>query len=91
MQYRWISLSLASALVLGSSIALAADQATPAAKPATSQAASPQPKPAAAAKNRPYPRRPYLVTTGVYSQDDYYKIKDYFVAVQPPATTKAKK
>ena len=41
-------------------------------------------------QNRPYPTRAYLVTKGVYSQDDYYKVKDYFVAV-PPADPKAKK
>lgn len=38
-------------------------------------------------KNRPYPTRAYLVTKGVYSQDEYYTVKDYFVAT-PPAKTK---
>ena len=121
MQYRWISLSLASALLLGGSLAHAADEAKPAAaKPATAQPAKPQPKASAPAKkpkpvdinsataeqltkvpgvddalaakivqNRPYPTRAYLVTKGIYSQDDYYKIKDYFVAA-PPAEAKTK-
>jgi predicted DNA-binding helix-hairpin-helix protein len=121
MQYRWISLSLAGALALGSSFAHAADEAKPAAaKPATAQPAKPQPKASAPAKkpkpvdinsasaeqlkavpgvdearaekiikNRPYPTRAYLVTREVYSQEDYYKIKDYFVAA-PPADAKTK-
>ena len=120
MQYRWISLSLAGALLLGSSFAHAADEAKPAAKPAAAQPAKPPPKASAPAKrpkpvdlnsataeqlkkvpgvdealaekiiqNRPYPTRAYLVTKGVYSQDDYYKIKDYFVAA-PPVETKTK-
>jgi len=123
MQYRWISLSLAGALLLGSSFAQAADEAKPAAKPATAQPAKPPPKASAPAKkpkpvdinsasaeqlktvpgvddalaekiikNRPYPRRAYLVTKEVYAQDEYYKIKDYFVAMPPPeAKSKAKK
>ena len=120
MLHRWISLSLASGLLLGSPLARAADEAKPAAKPATAQPAKPQPKATAPAKkpkpvdinsataeqlktvpgvdealaekviqNRPYPTRAYLVTKGVYSQSDYYKIKDYFVAA-PPAETKTK-
>lgn len=120
MLHRWIPLSLASALLLGSPLAHAADDAKPAAKPATAQPAKPQPKATAPAKkpkpvdinsataeqlksvpgvdealaekviqNRPYPTRAYLVTKGVYSQADYYKIKDYFVAA-PPAETKTK-
>jgi predicted DNA-binding helix-hairpin-helix protein len=121
MQYRWISLSLAGALALGSSFAHATDEAKPAAaKPATAQPAKPQPKASAPAKkpkpvdinsasaeqlkavpgvdearaekiikNRPYPTRAYLVTREVYSQEDYYKIKDYFVAA-PPADAKTK-
>ena len=120
MQYRWISLSLAGALLVGSPLANAADEAKPAAKPATAQPAKPQPKATAPAKkpkpvdinsataeqltkvpgvdealaakivqNRPYPTRAHLVTKGIYSQDDYYKVKDYFVAV-PPADPKAK-
>ena len=120
MQYRWISLSLAGALLLGSPVAHAADEAKPAAKPAAAQPAKPPPKASAPAKkpkpvdinsataeqltqvpgvdeavaakfvqNRPYPTRAYLATKGVYSQDDYYKIKDYFVAV-PPAAPKTK-
>ena len=121
MPYQWISLSLAGALLLGSSFAHAADEAKPAAaKPATAQPAKPPPKASAPAKkpkpvdinsataeqlkkvpgvdealaeaiikNRPYPTRAYLVTKGVYSQDDYYKIKDYFVAA-PPAEAKTK-
>ena len=44
MQYRWISLSLAGALLLGSPLAQAADEAKPAAKPATAQPAKPQSK-----------------------------------------------
>jgi predicted DNA-binding helix-hairpin-helix protein len=123
MLHRWISLSLASALLLGSPLAHAADEAKPAAKPATAQPAKPQPKATAPAKkpkpvdinsasaeqlkavpgvddaraekiirNRPYPTRAYLVTKEVFSQDDYYKIKDYFVAAPPVATkTKANK
>ena len=121
MTFRWISLSLAGALLLGSPLAHAADETKPAAKPATAQPAKPPPKASAPAKkpkpvdlnsatveqlktvpgvdealaakivqNRPYPTRAYLVTKGVYSQDDYYKIKDYFVAA-PPAETKTKK
>ena len=39
-------------------------------------------------KNRPYPTRAYLVTKEVFRQDDYYKVKDYFVAA-PPAEPKA--
>jgi len=120
MQYRWISLSLAGALLLGSSFAYAADEASPAAKPATAQPAKPPPKASAPAKkpkpvdinsataeqlkkvpgvdealaekiikNRPYPTRAYLVAKGDYGQDDYYKIKDYFVAA-PPADAKTK-
>ena len=120
MQHRWISLSVAGALALGSAFAHAADEAKPAAKPATAQPAKPQPKSSVPAKkpkpvdinsataeqltkvpgvdealaativqNRPYPTRAYLVTKGVYSQDDYYKIKDYFIAM-PPADPKAK-
>jgi predicted DNA-binding helix-hairpin-helix protein len=116
MQYRWISLSLAGALLLGSSFAQAADEA----KPATAQPAKPQPKASAPAKkpkpvdinsataeqlkkvpgvdealaekiikNRPYPTRAYLVTKEVYSQEGYYKVKDYFVAA-PPANAKPK-
>jgi len=116
MQYRWISMSLAGALLLVGSFAQAADDAKPAAKPATAQPAkapatatapAKKPKPvdinSATAeqlkkvpgvddalvekivKNRPYPTRAYLVTKGIYSQDDYYKIKDYFVAVPPAA------
>lgn len=119
MLYRWISLSLAGALLLGGSFAHAADETKPAAKPATAQPAKPTPKSSAPAKkpkpvdinsataeqlkkvpgvdealaekiiqNRPYSTRAYLVTKGVYSQEDYYKIKDYFVAA-PPAGTKA--
>jgi DNA uptake protein ComE-like DNA-binding protein len=38
-------------------------------------------------KNRPYPTRAYLVTKGVYSQEEYYTVKDYFVAT-PPAKAK---
>ena len=38
-------------------------------------------------KNRPYPTRAYLVTKGVYSQEEYYAVKDYFVAT-PPAKAK---
>ena len=123
MQYRWISLSLAGALLLCSPFAQAADEAKPAAKPVTAQPAKPQSKATAPAKkpkpvdinsasaeqlkaipgvdearaekiikNRPYPRRAYLVTKEVYAQDDYYKIKDYFIAVPPPeAKTKPKK
>lgn len=122
MHYRWISLPLAGALLLGSSFAHAADEAKPAAKPTTSQPAQPPSKASAPAKkpkpvdinsataeqlkkvpgvdealaekiikNRPYPTRAYLVTKGVYSQDDYYKIKDYVVAAPPAqANTKAK-
>ncbi len=120
MKYRWISMSLAGALLLGSPLAQAADEAKPAAKPAAAQPAkapskatapAKKPKPvdinsataeqltkvpgvddALAAKivqNRPYPTRAYLVTKGIYSQEDYYKIKDHFVAV-PPADPKAK-
>jgi predicted DNA-binding helix-hairpin-helix protein len=120
MQYRWISLSLAGALLLGSSFAYAADEAKPAAKPATAQPAKPPPKASAPAKkpkpvdinsasaeqlkavpgvdearaekivkNRPYPTRAYLVTKEVYSQEEYYKVKDYFVAA-PPADAKTK-
>ena len=37
-------------------------------------------------QNRPYPTRAYLVTKGVLDQDDYYKVKDYFVAAPPPPT-----
>ena len=116
MNYRWISLSVASALLLGTSLAQAAEEAKPAAKPATAQPAKPQPKSSAPAKkpkpvdinsataeqlkmvpgvdealamkivqNRPYPTRAYLVTKGIYSQDDYYKVKDYFVAAPPAA------
>ena len=120
MQFRWISLSLAGALLLGSPLANAADEAKPAAKPASAQPAKAPSKPTAQAKkpkpvdinsasaeqlktvpgvddalaekiikNRPYPRRAYLVTKEVYAQDEYYKIKDYFVAV-PPDDPKAK-
>ena len=120
MIYRWISLSLAGALLIGSPLAQAADEAKPVAKPATAQPAKPQPKASAPAKkpkpvdinsasaeqlkavpgvdearaekiikNRPYPTRAYLVTREVYSQEDYYKIKDYFVAA-PPADAKTK-
>jgi hypothetical protein len=120
MQYRWISLSVVGALLLGSPLAQATDEAKPAAKPATAQPAKPQPKSNAPAKkptpvdinsataeqlmkvpgvdealaakivqNRPYPTRAYLVTKGIYSQEDYYKLKDHFVAV-PPADPKAK-
>jgi len=120
MQYRWISLSLAGALLLGGSLAHAADEAKPAAKPATAQPAKPPPKASASAKkpkpvdinsataeqlkkvpgvdealaekiikNRPYPTRAYLVTKEVYSQEEYYKVKDYFVAA-PPADAKTK-
>ena len=123
MQFRWISLSLAGALLLGSPLANAAEEAKPAAKPATAQPPKAPSKPTAPAKkpkpvdinsasaeqlktvpgvddalaekiikNRPYPTRTYLVTREVYAQDEYYKIKDYFIAVQPPAAkTKAKK
>jgi competence protein ComEA len=123
MQFRWISLSLAGALLLGSSLANATEETKPAAKPATAQTAKAPSKPTAPAKkpkpvdinsasaeqlktvpgvddalaekiikNRPYPRRAYLVTKEVYAQDDYYKIKDYFIAVPPPeAKTKPKK
>jgi hypothetical protein len=123
MQYRWISMSLIGALLLGSPLAQAADETKPAAKPATAQPAKVPPKAAAPAnkpkpvdinsataeqlkkvpgvddalaekivKNRPYPTRAYLVTKGIYSQDDYYKVKDHFVAVPPPAPkTKATK
>ena len=121
MQHRWISLSLAGALLLGSSFVQAADETKPAAKPATAQPAKPQPKPSAPAKkpkpvdinsataeqlksvpgvdgvlaekivqNRPYPTRAYLVTKGVYSQEEYYKVKDYFVAAPPAGTTTKK-
>jgi predicted DNA-binding helix-hairpin-helix protein len=120
MQYRWISLSLAGALLLCSPFAQAADEAKPAAKPAAAQPAKPQPKASAPAKkpkpvdinsataeqlkkvpgvdealaekivkNRPYPTRAYLVTKGVYSQEEYYKVKDYFVAA-PAADAKTK-
>lgn len=120
MQYRWISMSLAGVLALGSAFAHAADEAKPAAKPATAQPAKPQPKTTAPAKkpkpvdinsasaeqlkavpgvddaraekiikNRPYPTRAYLVTKEVYSQEDYYRIKEYFVAA-PPADAKTK-
>ena len=120
MHYRWISLSLASALLLGTSFAQAADEAKPATKPATAQPAKAPSKATAPAKkpkpvdlngatieqlmkvpgvdkalaekivmSRPYTTRAYLVTKGVYSQDDYYKVKDYFVAA-PPAETKTK-
>lgn len=120
MQYQWISVTLAGALLVGSPFAHAADETKPAAKPTTAQPAKPQPKSSAPAKkpkpvdinsataeqlktvpgvdealaekviqNRPYPTRAYLVTKGVYSQADYYKIKDYFVAA-PPAETKTK-
>ena len=50
MQYRWISLSLAGALLLGSPFAHAADEAKPAAKPAAAQPAKPQSKASAPAK-----------------------------------------
>jgi len=122
MTFRWIFLSVAGALLLGNSLALAADAAKPAAKPATAQPATapskaaapaqkpkPKPKPLNSATveqlktvpgvddalaekivlSRPYPTRAYLVTKGVYSQDDYYKVKDFFVAV-PPSDPKGK-
>ena len=41
-------------------------------------------------QNRPYPTRAYLVTKGVYGQEEYYKVKDYFVAA-PPDGNKTKK
>ena len=120
MIHRWISLSLTSGLLLGTSLAQAAEEAKQAAKPATTQPAKAAPKATVPAKkpkpvdinsasveqlkavpgvdearaekiikNRPYPTRAYLVTREVYSQEDYYKIKDYFVAA-PPADAKTK-
>jgi predicted DNA-binding helix-hairpin-helix protein len=122
MQHQWICLSLASALLIGSPLAFAADDAKAAAKPAAAQPAAAPAKTTAPAKkpktkpvdinsasaeqlkavpgvddaraekiikNRPYATRAYLVTREVYSQEEYYKVKDYFVAA-PPAETKTK-
>ena len=123
MIHRWISLSLASGLLLGTSLAQAAEEAKQAAKPATTQPAKAAPKATVPAKkpkpvdlntatvdqlmkvpgvdkalaekivmSRPYPTRAYLVTKGVYSQDAYYEVKDFFVAAPPPdLKAKAKK